>query len=99
MKQQITAHVFMSFEWTKNYISKEWSPEVWRCKVEETGERVYIGEQTVTVDVPDDFDPIPGQVAALEAEKKAALDNYHVAVRDINERLSKLLAITNEVEA
>ena len=37
--------------------------------------------------------------AALEAAKQKAMDQYQRTVADINERLSKLLAITNEAEA
>ena len=51
-----------------------------------------------TVEVPD-FNVIAAQVAGLEAAKVAALAEYQATVAKISDRLSKLLAITNEVDA
>ncbi len=99
MKQEVKIYLFMSYELKKDYSGREWAPDVWAVKVDENDKRVYIGQQTVTVEVPDDFNPVPQQVAALEKEKDDALAAYQKSVADINERLSKLLAITNEVEA
>lgn len=99
MKQEVKIHLFMSYELTKDYLGREWVPDLWAVRVDENEKRIYIGQQIVTVEVPDDFNPIPAQVAALEKEKDDALAKYRQSVADINERLSKLLAITNEVEA
>jgi hypothetical protein len=48
-----------------------------------------------TVEVPE-LNVIACQVAGLEAAKAKALAAYQAKVFEINERLSKLLAITNE---
>ena len=93
----ITAYVFMEEGYSADYSRKEWRPEVWKCRVDDKADRIFIGTQQVTVEIPDDFNPVPQQVAALEAEKAAALEQYQRSVADINDRLSKLLAITNEV--
>jgi hypothetical protein len=93
MKVQTKVYVFMSFDYKPDYSIKEWRPDLWHCKVDENAERIYIGEQTFEVDVPDNFDPAPKQVAALEKEKTKALAEYTKTVAEINERLSKLLAI------
>jgi len=53
----------------------------------------------VTVPLPDDFNPVAAEVAALEQQKVIALRAYQESVAEINERLSKLMAITNEVTA
>jgi hypothetical protein len=104
-KQTVTAHVFMErgyqpgLDGRTDYSHQSWAPTVWKCRVNDEEHRVYIGEQQVTIDAPEDFDPVPGQVAALEREKLAALELYQRTVAQINERLSKLLAITNEVQA
>jgi len=98
-KQTITSHVFMSHEYKKDYSGKEWVPDLWPARVDDRDDRIYIGPQEVTIEVPDDFNPVPQQMAALEKEKAEALAAYQKSVADINERLSKLLAITNEVEA
>ena len=50
---------------------------------------------TLVVDVPE-INVVAAQVAACEAAKVAALEAYQATVAQINERLSKLLAITNE---
>ena len=51
----------------------------------------------ITVPMPEDFNPVSDEVASLEAQEIQALADYHKSVKTINERLSKLLAITNEV--
>lgn len=101
--RQVLSHVFMVEH--HDYVAGRgtvdtWGPEVWPCKVDENDERVYIGEQTITIDIPDDFDPVPGQVAALRQKQAEALEKYQRTVAEINERLQKLLAIENKpVEA
>ena len=52
-----------------------------------------------TVPLPDDFNPVAAEVAALEQQKVLALRAYQQSVTEINERLSKLQAICNEVTA
>ena len=106
MQKTVNAFVFMELDYQTDEngkpiwrMPKVWSPEVWKCRVGDNDERIFIGEQSVEVEVPDDFNPIPSQVAVLEAEKVAALEAYQVSVARINERLSKLLAISNEVQS
>ena len=102
-KQTVAVHVCMALNFPfdakgdRDYMRpQEWAPEVWFFKPGDNEERVHIGRQSVTVEVPDDWNPIPGQVAALEREKTEALAKYQASVAQINERLSKLLAITHE---
>lgn len=61
-------------------------------------ETVAVIPHSFDVEVPD-INVVAAQVAGLEAEKQQALEAYQRTVADINERLGKLLAITNEVEA
>ena len=102
MKHTVTAFVFMELGYALNadgtpnyYKEKVWAPTVWKCRVDDKDDCLFIGAQQVVIDVPDDFNPIPHQVAALQAEKAATLDAYQRSVASINERLSKLLAITH----
>lgn len=95
----LTLHLCMEHNYTADYSRKEWQPGLWTFKPEDCAHRIYVGPRIVTVDVPDDFDPTAKVVAALEAEKVAALQDYQAKVAEINERLSKFLAITNEVQA
>jgi len=93
MKQTITQYLYMTHEYKADFTSKEWRPALWPYSGIENGERIYIGPLNVDVVIPDDFDPVPKQVAALEAEKLEALKAYQAKVGEINERLSKLQAI------
>lgn len=99
----LTTHLCMEFNYPtgpdgfRNYgAAQQWEPTVWGFKPSDSEERIYVGPRTITVEVPDDFNPIPQQVAALEREKAEALAKYQASVASINERLSKLLAITHE---
>jgi hypothetical protein len=57
------------------------------------------GEATFEYEPPADFNPVAKEVEALEKRKAAALRAYQTTVSEINERLSKLQAITFEAEA
>jgi hypothetical protein len=94
MKKTINAYIHMSHEYdfSEKDFEKKWRPVARSFKFEDE-DSIFIGQQSVTVYIPDDFDPIPGQVAALEAKKREALADYQQAVAEINDRLSKLQAI------
>ena len=76
-----------------------WAPAVWKCQVHDNSERIFVSEQTVTVEVPADFDPRPQMVAALEAQKRQAAAEYHKLVTDINRQINELQAIECSAEA
>lgn len=59
-------------------------------------ETLHVQQATLTVEVPD-LNVVERRVAGLEAAKIKALEDYQRTVADINERLSKLQAITHEV--
>ena len=54
---------------------------------------VFVKEHTTTVEVPDDFDPRPQQVAALEAEKQKARAEFQKRITEIDRQIQSLLAI------
>jgi hypothetical protein len=99
MKVQVKAFLFMEYGYDDSYTSRRWAPSVWRVKIDNAEDRVFIREMTIDVDIPDDFDPVPAQVAALEKQKLRALAEYQQSVAEINERLSKLLAIEHQPSA
>ena len=43
--------------------------------------------------MPDSYDPRAQQVAALEALKQKVMADYHKSVTEINDRISKLMAL------
>lgn len=101
-KHTVTGYLVMShdYDWTANRnFEKQWRPRVMHYKGDDAEDRIFIREMPIEVEVPDDFDPIPKQVAAMEAEKRAALAEYQQKVAEINERLSKLQALTFDSEA
>ncbi|MGF6837006.1 hypothetical protein QF001_000873 [Paraburkholderia youngii] len=60
------------------------------------GTRVHVGEQEITIDVPDDFDMRAGLVANLEAEKKRLMAEFNARVTAIDSQIQKYLAIENQ---
>jgi hypothetical protein len=62
-------------------------------KLEDTDYRTYVGEQEVEIEVPEDYDPRAQQIAALEKQKQKVMADFQKSVDEINERISKLLAV------
>ena len=95
MKIKTVGFVFMEHgKWSaKAGYQSGWTPVLWSCRVADTDARVFVSEQEFEVEVPEDFNPVPAQVAALEAQKLEALQKYQQAVAELNERLSKLLPL------
>lgn len=87
------------------YEKREWESKAsvnfynFKPSVEHFPDLVVVGEHSFEVEVPDDFNPTPLQVAALQAQKKALRLKLADELRAIDERISKLTCITNEVTA
>jgi hypothetical protein len=62
-------------------------------------EYVKISHQEFEVDIPDDFDPRPIQIAALRAEKTKVMAEAEAKKQNIDEQISRLLAIENKAAA
>ncbi len=60
---------------------------------------VWVGETQFDFTLPEGWNLTAAEIATLEAEKRAALDDYNATVQRINIRLSKLQAIANDVPA
>lgn len=56
-----------------------------------------VGPTSFEYELPDNWNPIAAEIAGLHAQQAAALSSYQSAVAKINERLSKLQALTNDV--
>ena len=90
MKIKVTAHIYFSkYSWENN---GEFL--LFYAKIDGNENMVYVSTQEVEVDVPENFDPRALQIAALEAQKQKAMADFQKSVDDINERISKLQAIT-----
>jgi hypothetical protein len=89
MKVKLTAHVY--------YNKYRWEDKgeylLFYAKVDSTDTMIYVNSQELEIEVPENFDPRPSQIAALEAQKQKARADYQATVNDINDRISKLQAI------
>lgn len=54
---------------------------------------VVVREETLTLEVPEEFDPRPQMVEKLEAEKKRIEAEFQARVTQINAQIQSLLAI------
>ena len=54
-----------------------------------------VREHTFEVEVADDFDPRPGLIASLEAQKRKARAEFAARVKEIDDQIAGLLAIEN----
>ena len=95
--QTIKCFLFMQERYTDDYRAKEWKPELWTIKVDDSQSRVYIRDIEVQVDAPDDFAPVPKQVAALQSEREKIIAKFTKELEANSDALAKLLSITNEV--
>jgi len=89
MKIKTTVHIFHSkYSWEDK---SEY--HVFYAKVDDDEHRTYVGAQEIEIEVPDDYDPRAGKIAALERKKKKVMADYQKTVAEINEKISKLQAI------
>ena len=102
MSKQITTKMYVF--WRKSdYTGEEefgliaWDFRTWDAN--SRGGRVFVKEIEVTFDVPDDFNPVPEQLAILEAAKQKARAEFQARVTEIDRQIQSLLAIEHEVGA
>ena len=60
---------------------------------------VLVNKQAVELDIPDDFDPTAIKISMLNKEIQKAEKDFSERVTTLKEELSKLTALTFEVEA
>jgi GH35 family endo-1,4-beta-xylanase len=92
MKIKQTVHVHhQKYEWEdqSEYI-------IYTHKFDDTDFRVHICECEIEIEVPDEFDPRAQQIAALEQQKQKAMAEYQNTLTEINERISRLQAISHD---
>lgn len=59
----------------------------------ETTDRVFVCEQSITVEIPDDFDIRKSALAILKEEKEKIAAEYQKRLTEINAQIQSLLAI------
>lgn len=60
---------------------------------------VLVNKQAVTLDIPDNFDPTATKIDMLQKEIQFAEKEFSKRVTKLKEEISKLQALTFEVEA
>jgi hypothetical protein len=60
---------------------------------------VPVREHSIEVEIPDDFDPRPQQVAALDAEISKVRAEFTARINELQEQKARLLAIEYVAEA
>ena len=89
MKIKIMAHVhYQKFEW-----EEKGQYRIASFKMDDTEDRSYVGQQEVEFEEPENFDFTAQKIAALQAMKQKAQDDFTKAVHQINEKISKLQAL------
>lgn len=89
---KVTIKVFL--HWHKYDWEEKPSYQLWRCDISDQGpEYVCLGEREVEVEVPDEFDPRPHQIASLRAAKSKVLAEAQVKANNIEEQIQRLLCL------
>lgn len=83
----------MFVHWKEGYCGNDGAFGVFPFDMSSCG-YVLVGKQPIEFEVPDDFNPVPVQVAMLEKEKEKAMKEFNERVFRINEQISKLQALT-----
>lgn len=92
MKHTIKGHVYWQmndYMRTPRIVFSQYDMRKWDSK----DGCVWIMEHEFEVEVPDDFDPRPGQITELEAQKVRLNAEFSAKVTEINRRISQLQAI------
>jgi hypothetical protein len=89
MKLNTTVHIYLTqYSW-----EEKGSYQAFTFKLDNDTDRVYVCSQEIELDLPDDFDPRPSQIATLEDKKTMLMADFHKSVTEINDKISKLQAL------
>ena len=67
--------------------------DVWGFKPCSTSEYIVVDCKEVEFDMPDDFDPRPAQIKALEQKQKEAAAAFHAMNTEIMRQIQELQAL------
>jgi hypothetical protein len=62
-------------------------------------DRIVVRQETIEVEIPDDFDPRPEQVRMLQEQQQKVRAEMSARINELQERINKLLALEMTVEA
>jgi len=84
MKHTVTMHIHLD-EYSKAFV-------IYRCDMSKH-DAIYVAPVEVTFEVPDDFDPRPQKIKALQAKQRQAAADFEKLCTDIKRQISELSAI------
>jgi hypothetical protein len=91
MKIKQTVHIhYFKYVW-----EAEGKFEVLSFQDDDDDCRTFVCSQEIEIEVPDSYDPRAQQIAALEKKKRSMMADHQKAITVINERISKLQAISH----
>jgi len=89
MKVKVTAHIhYRKYAW-----AQEGEFQIIYARLSEDEHCIYIGQQEVEIEVPDNFDPRPAQIQALIDKRQSLMSETEARVQIINDRISNLQAL------
>jgi hypothetical protein len=90
MKTTIKGYVlWVNDSWMKEPHFELWPSDVSRC----SPNKAFIKEQDFEVEIPDDFDPVPGQIDALREKQTELRAEMQVKLNNLEEQIQRLLCI------
>lgn len=90
MHQKLEVHVYMyKWEWEDKASLTAISGD----KMENTENRVWVKSMLLLVDIADDFDIRPAQIAALQKKKESIMADSQKELMKVEKRIQDLLAI------
>ena len=70
------------------------------CHVQLDGDGfIAVGEATLTIDLPEGFDPRAGAVETLKEQKQKIMAEFQARINQIDQQISQYTAIECEVQA
>jgi hypothetical protein len=90
----VTQKVFVHYDTDRHCKAIGWPQwELRRQEWKHDSSYIFVGTAEVTFEVPDNFDPRPQQVKALEEKRRELQAQFAAAVTEINRQISQLQAI------
>ena len=85
MKKTFKAHLLFNLEHNEF--------DMWAFEPYSQDKYLVLGCKEIEFDIPDNFDPRPAQIKALEAQEKAAAAAFYAMQVDIQRQISQLQAL------
>ena len=78
-----------------HYRTASWCPgyEVWSNEMTTSKELIFISSLDVEFEIPDDFDPRPAQIKALQEKQREAAAAFHAMNNDLMRQINELQAL------